>query len=125
MQRTSFKTLAALTGALGTGMAMAVSNGITNPAPGQVINPYTGQEIQAWKLVGALGASAVQIHRNWLVMAGHEGNATGMSFSNAQSNGTSYTATVLKGTTVCATVTPLNDIGITGTATSNVCATTN
>ncbi len=91
MQRTSFKTLAALTGALGTGMAMAVSNGITNPAPGQVINPYTGQEIQAWKLVGALGASAVQIHRNWLVMAGHEGNATGMSFSNAQSNGTTAT----------------------------------
>lgn len=63
----------------------------TMPQDGQVINPYTNQEIKSWKLVGPFGASAVQIHRNWIIMAGHEGNLSGGSFGNPQSNGTQAT----------------------------------
>jgi hypothetical protein len=54
--------------------AHAVINGIvpsmdSNAAP--IVNPFTGQPTEVWKLVGHLGCSAFQISREWVIQAGH------------------------------------------------------
>lgn len=60
--------------------AWAISNGFF-PADGNVINPMTGQETKIWKLAGTAGASAFQIHRNWILASRH-GNPSGGTFTN-------------------------------------------
>jgi hypothetical protein len=60
--------------------AWAISNGFF-PADGAVINPLTGQETKVWKLAGTAGASAFQIHRNWILASRH-GNPSGGTFTN-------------------------------------------
>lgn len=63
--------------------AHAVVNGIipsTAAGAPPIINPFTNQATDAWKLVGYLGCSAFQISREWVIQAGHcalAANATG------------------------------------------------
>lgn len=38
-----------------------------------IVNPFTTQVTETWKLVGSLGCSAFQISREWVVQAGHCG----------------------------------------------------
>ncbi len=44
----------------------AVSLGI-DPSSTPVKDPITGNDFNAWKLVGTSCASAVQLHANWIV----------------------------------------------------------
>lgn len=63
--------------------AQAVVNGIvpsTAPGAPAIVNPFTGQSTDAWKLVGYLGCSGFQISREWVMHAGHcaiNANTTG------------------------------------------------
>lgn len=54
--------------------AHAIINGIVpsmaTDAPA-IVNPFTGQATDAWKLVGRLTCSAFQISREWVIEAGH------------------------------------------------------
>lgn len=59
-----------------TGTAYAVQFGIVPsaaPDAPAVVNPFTGKSTDAWKLVGTLGCSAVQISREWVASANHCG----------------------------------------------------
>jgi hypothetical protein len=45
----------------------------TAPGATPIVNPFTGQQTDVWKLVGYLGCSGFQITREWVVQAGHCG----------------------------------------------------
>lgn len=81
-------TLVAAAAALLTSLPVhAVKYGeVPSTAPGApaVVNPFSGQTTDVWKLVGYLGCSGFQITREWAIHAGHCGIPSDQSrtFSN-------------------------------------------
>lgn len=70
-QRTAIVLAAALSTSL---PAHALKFGIqpsTAPGAPAIVNPFTGQATDVWKLVGYLGCSGFQISREWALHAGH------------------------------------------------------
>jgi hypothetical protein len=76
--RLTHSALAAAILAVACAPAHAVKYGqapSTAPGAPAIVNPFTGQQTDVWKLVGYLGCSGFQITREWVVQAGHCGIA--------------------------------------------------
>ncbi|RZL09103.1 MAG: hypothetical protein EOP40_11000, partial [Rubrivivax sp.] len=58
------------------------------PSQAGATYPNTATSVTAWKLVGSLGASAVQIAPRWVLTAKHVGAAAGHTFTNAYGSAT-------------------------------------